>query len=215
VNFHKVYDLPERVFPAAHTLAMPGPEAHLEWACATALERLGVAAPRELAAFWNAVDPGEAQAWCAAALAGGRIERVEVEGLQGDSPRPAFAAAGWRERLEALPESGARMVILCPFDPILRDRARTLRLFGFDYRFEAFVPEAGRQFGYYVLPVLEGDLLAGRLDAKFHRDRGVLEVKGLWWEKGVRPGKARTKRLRAALEELAGRIGAGEVELPA
>ncbi len=87
-------------------------------------------------------------------------------------------------------------------------------LFAFDYRFEAFVPEARREFGYYVLPLLEGDALVGRMDAKFHRDRGVLEVKGLWWEKGVRPVKARLRRLRAALEGLAERIGAGEVELP-
>jgi uncharacterized protein YcaQ len=101
------------------------------------------------------------------------------------------------------------MVILCPFDPILRDRARTLRLFAFDYRFEAFVPEARRQYGYYVLPILERDRLVGRMDAKFHRERGVLEVKGLWWEKGVRPARA---RLRTALEGLARRIGAGDVQ---
>jgi uncharacterized protein YcaQ len=212
VNFHKVYDLPERVFPEAHELAATAPDAHLEWACAAALERLGTATARELAAFWDAVEPDEAQAWCEAALIAGRVERVEVEGIQGGRPRPAYAATGWRERVAALADPGDRMAILCPFDPILRDRARTLRLFGFDYRFEAFVPEAGRQYGYYVLPVLEGDLLVGRLDAKFHRARGALEIKGLWWEQGVRPGKARRKRLRTALESLAGRIGAGDVE---
>ncbi len=104
------------------------------------------------------------------------------------------------------------MTLLCPFDPIVRDRARALRLFGFDYRFEAFVPEAKRQYGYYVLPILEGDALVGRMDGKFHRERGVLEVKGLWWEKGVRPTKARLRRLRSAQEELARRIGAGGIQ---
>jgi uncharacterized protein YcaQ len=157
------------------------------------------------------VDPGEAALWCAAALAAGTVERVEVEPAGGGPARPCFAVPDWRERLAALPDPGERMVILCPFDPILRDRPRTLSLFGFDYRFEAFVPEARRQFGYYVLPVLEGDALVGRMDAKFHRDRGILEVKGLWWEKGIRPTKARLRRLRTALEGLALRIGAGDL----
>jgi uncharacterized protein YcaQ len=157
------------------------------------------------------VDPADAARWCQAALAAGRIERVEVEPRDGGPAKPCFAVPDWRERLAALPEPGERMVILCPFDPILRDRARTLRLFGFDYRFEAFVPEAKRQYGYYVLPILEGAALVGRVDAKFHRERGVLEIKGLWWEQGVRPGKARLRRLRMALEGLARRIGAGDL----
>jgi hypothetical protein len=208
-HFHKSYDLAERVFPEAHALPAPAPEAHLEWACATALDRLGVATPKELAAFWDAVEPAEAARWCAASLAAGSIERVQVEALDEGPPKPCFAVADWRERLAALPEPGDRMVLLCPFDPILRDRARTLRLFGFDYRFEAFVPEDKRQFGYYVLPVLAGDALVARVDAKFHRARGVLEAKGVWWEKGARRAKA---RLRAALEDLARRIGAREIQ---
>ena len=213
VHFHKVYDLAHRVFPEAHTLPAPDPETHLEWACATALERLQVATARELAAFWNAVEPAEAARWCAAALAAGRLERVEVASQDGSAAKPCFAAPGWRERLAGLPEPDPRIRLLCPFDPILRDRARTLRLFGFDYRFEAFVPEPKRQYGYYVLPILEGDALVGRLDAKLHRGRGALEVKGLWWEPRIRPTKARLGRLRAALEGLAARIGAGAVEI--
>lgn len=171
------------------------PDGHRDWACATALERLAVATPRELAAFWNALEPGEAAAWCADALAEGRIVKVEVEDLAGGAPKPAFAVPDWRERLEALPDPDPAIKLLCPFDPILRDRARTLRLFGFDYRFEAFTPEDKRQYGYYVLPVLEGDQLVARLDAKFHREKGLLVVKGLWWEPGVRPTKVRLRRL--------------------
>jgi uncharacterized protein YcaQ len=214
VNFHKSYDLAERVFPEAHVLPAPDPDGHLDWACGTALERLAVATPKELAAFWNAVAPAEAQAWCVREAQAGRIARVQVEGPDGEAAKPAYALSDWRERLVGLPEPGERMVILCPFEPILRDRARALRLFGFDYRFEAFVPEAQRQYGYYVLPILEGDALVGRLDAKQHRDRGALEVKGLWWEPRIRPGKARLRRLDRALEELAGRIGAQSVERP-
>jgi len=211
VNFHKVYDLASRVYPGPSTEPAPSAAAHRAWACATALERLGVATPRELAAFWNAIEPAEAALWCAEALAAGHIKKVEVTSADAP-PRPAFAVPDWRERLR---EPEARMVILCPFDPILRDRARALRLFSFDYRFEAFVPEAKRQFGYYVLPILEGEALVGRLDPKFHRAKGVLEVQGLWWEPGIRPTKARLAKLTRALEALARRLGAREVVLPA
>jgi uncharacterized protein YcaQ len=209
VNFHKIYDLPERVFPQAHALPAATAEEHLEWACATALERLGCATPRELAAYYNLLEPAAATAWCGQALAAGRIRKVTIADPDGSS-RSAFAVSDWRSRLQEL-EPEPRLVILCPFDPILRDRARALRLFGFDYRFEAFVPEPSRQYGYYVLPILEGEALIGRLDPKFHRDRGVLEIKGLWWERGIRSTRARMRRLELALEELAERIGATSV----
>ena len=66
-GFQKVYDLTERVLPDAHARPGPGPEAHLEWACATAAERLQVFTPKELADFWCAVEAPAARAWCAAA----------------------------------------------------------------------------------------------------------------------------------------------------
>jgi uncharacterized protein YcaQ len=203
VNFHKIYDLPERVFPDAHALPATAGEAHRDWACAEALDRLGVATPRELAAYFDALDPAEAALWCAEAVRTGRARPVTLDG------KPAFAVPDWKDRL---PEVTDRTVLLCPFDPILRDRARALRLFNFDYRFEAFVPEAKRQYGYYVLPILEGENLVGRLDPKFHRDRGVLEIKGLWLEKGVRFTKVRRVAVTRAAEALAARIGAKDVE---
>ena len=149
----------------------------------------------------------------AAAEQEGRIVPVQVESADGEV-RPAFALADWEARLARLPEPPERTRLLCPFDPILRDRARALRRFGFDYRFEAFVPEPKRQFGYFVLPILEGDRLVGRLDPKLHRDRGLLEIKGLWWEAGVRVTKARRRGLDEALERLATFVGAGDIQLP-
>jgi uncharacterized protein YcaQ len=200
VHFHKVYDLAERVFPHLPALAPPTPEEHREWACREALERLGVATPRELADFWQAVPVAEAQAWCEAALREGRVEPVEVETADDSPPYRAFAVTDWRERAASAPQPPARMRILAPFDPILRDRRRTLRLFGFDYRFEAFVPAAKRQYGYYVMPLLAGDRLVGRIDPKLHRDRGELAISGVWWEPGQR---SRPAALEAAVARLA------------
>jgi uncharacterized protein YcaQ len=208
VNFHKVYDLASRVLPEADAAPPPSEEEHLDWACRTALERLGTASADELAGFWRAVPLEEARAWGERAAARGEIAAVQVEPLDGAKPRRAWAVPDWEARAAALPPAPPRIRLLSPFDPILRDRKRTLRLFGFDYRFEAFVPEPLRRHGYYVLPILEGERLVGRLDPKLHRDRGELEVQGLWWEPGVRKSKGREASLEAALDRLARLTGA-------
>ncbi|MFY9822437.1 MAG: crosslink repair DNA glycosylase YcaQ family protein, partial [Thermoanaerobaculia bacterium] len=203
INFHKVYDLAERVLPAAHATPAPSEREHLEWACRTALERLGVATADELAGFWRAISLEQARAWGARAAARGEIAAVEVETEDGSKPRKSWAVTDWQERAASLPSAPPRVRLLSPFDPILRDRKRTLRLFNFDYRFEAFVPGPQRQHGYYVLPILEGERLVGRLDPKLHRQRGeqgLLEIKNLWWEPKVRASQGRQAALEAAVE---------------
>jgi hypothetical protein len=213
-GFQKVYDLTQRVFPELHRAPAPSEDEHTEWACSTAMERLVVATPREVAEFWNAVEPARARAWCERAARDGRIVPVEVES-HGDGaarPKPAYALADWERRLARLPAPPRRTRLLSPFDPVLRDRARAQRLFGFDYRFEAFVPEPARKFGYYVLPVLEGDRLVGRVDPKFERAEGALKIRRVFWEPGVRPTRARLKGLEEAARRLARFLGAVRVE---
>lgn len=218
VHFHKVYDLAERVLPEPSARPDPDPDSHVEWVCAGAAERLAVFTSRELAAFWNdlgTIDAAGATAWCEKALKEGRLVPVTVPGADGSEPRPAWVLADWKAcltRLDRTAESLEGMRFLSPFDPVIRDRARCLRRFGFDYRFEAYVPETKRVFGYYVLPILEGDRLVGRVDLKLHRDRGVLEVKGLWWESGINATAARKRKLRAALERLATFVDAVDVQ---
>jgi uncharacterized protein YcaQ len=217
-NFQKVYDLTERVFPEHHRRQRPTEEEHVEWACSTAMERLAVATPKELADFWAAVEPAQARAWCERAVSEGRVVPVTVEAhdlAKGAKPRAAYAVPDWERRLKSLPEPPRRTRLLSPFDPVVRDRARLGRLFGFDYRFEAFVPEPARRFGYYVLPVLEGDRLVGRVDPKLHRDESVLRIRRVFWEPGVRVTRARRKGLEEAAERLARFVGAARVEWPA
>jgi uncharacterized protein len=206
VHFHKVYDLAERVYPQAHGQEEPVPEAHVEWVCAGAAERLGVFTPRELAGFWHAADAANtaaARKWCDRAAKDGRIVAVEVEGADDSGSQPACATADWSARLTRLPDAPEGIRVLSPFDPVIRDRARCLRRFGFDYRFEAFTPAARRAYGYYVMPLLEGERIVGRVDLKLHRDCGLLEVKGLWWDPGVNASSARKRKLVAALDNLA------------
>jgi uncharacterized protein YcaQ len=197
-GFAKIYDLAERVYPTCHR---PDRAETVEWACRSALDRLGFATSGEIAAFWNKITPEEAKDWCAAALAAGQVEEVLIEGADGRDRR-SFALPGLAESAATSPEPPMRARILSPFDPALRDRKRTERLFGFFYRIEVFVPEPKRQFGYYVFPVMEGSRLIGRLDARCRRDEESLAISAFWPEKSVTMGKGRQDRLMAELERL-------------
>jgi len=213
-GFDKVYDLTERVLPDAHAAPTPEHDALVEWACGSALERLGAASPAELAHFWLAVPIADAAAWCRKAVSEGRAVPVRLGDAAGGKPKPGVARPDWARRARRAPEPPAGLRLLAPFDPIVRDRKRLARLFAFDYRFEAFTPAAKRKYGYYVMPILEGDRFVGRLDPRLDRARKALVVEGVWWEPGVKPSRARGRAFEAALEKLAARIGAEGVELP-
>ena len=75
-----------------------------------------------------------------------------------------------------------RVTFLSPFDRLIHDRARTEALWDFFYRLEMYVPKAKREYGYYVLPVLRGDRIVGRIEPVFDRKTGELRVNGTWWE---------------------------------
>jgi len=96
-----------------------------------------------------------------------------------------------------------RVTFLSPFDRLVHDRDRTEALFGFRYRLEMYVPKAKREYGYYVLPILRGERLVGRIEPVLDRRAGVLRVLGVWWEQGVRPFS-----LKRPLGELARFLGA-------
>lgn len=197
-GFAKIYDLAERVYPACQ---VPDTEETIDWACRSALERLGFGTSGEIAAFWGKASPEEAKIWCAAALARGEIEEILVEGAD-RTARRVFAFHGLTESAAASPEPPMRARILSPFDPALRDRKRTERLFGFHYRIEVFVPEAQRRYGYYVFPILEGSRLIGRVDVKCHRSDKKLAISAFWPEKSVSFGGGRQDRLKVELERL-------------
>jgi uncharacterized protein YcaQ len=209
-GFQKIYDLTERVIPEVHRTQMPDPAAVVDWACRSALDRLGAATAGEIAGFWDLVTIAEVKAWIAAQ---GRdtIVPVTVEGADGKRTA-AYAPADIEVRLAALPEPPAGLRILSPFDPVIRDRRRLLRLFGFDYRFEAFTPAEKRLYGYYVFPLLEGDRFVGRVDAKGLRAEGAVVLSGLWWEAGVRRSRGRMDALQRELARIGRFIGIERVE---
>jgi len=208
-GFQKIYDTSENVIPAAHRSRHVDTPAFLDWACHSALARLGVANPREIAAFWDLVTTGEAADWVARQLEQGELIDVTVACAGDVPPHKAVAFATLPDELLQLPEPPKRVRVLSPFDPLIRDRKRCQRLFGFDYRIEIFVPAAKRQYGYYVFPLLEGQRLIGRIDMK--RIDDALTVLGIWLEPGVDMGIGRRKALEAELDRHRRFIGASSV----
>jgi uncharacterized protein YcaQ len=211
-GFKKRYDLTEKVLERSLCDPMNAPdiEETIDWCCNGALDRLGFATHTEIAAFWAHISPAEAKVWCTQALAQGDIIQVQVEGADGIL-KPAFARPSLPDDpvINASPTS--RLRVLSPFDPVLRDRKRAARLFGFEYTVEMFVPEPKRKYGYYVFPLLERDRLVARVDMKAFRDRDALHVKALWPEKGVSWTPARAKAFEAELHRLTDLAGVSKV----
>ena len=97
-----------------------------------------------------------------------------------------LGAGVWEAHPEAVDgDVPDRVTFLSPFDRLIHDRDRTEALFGFHYRLEMFVPKAKRVYGYYVLPILRGTAIIGRIEPVFDRKRGVLRVEGAWAEPGA------------------------------
>ena len=193
-NFVKFYDLGPRVLGPID----PDPAAGTRLS-QMALDRLGMATPGEVARFWGAVPLAEVRAW-----AEGERDLVATTWQRADGSRQAaLAPPDIEARLATLPAPGARMRLINPFDPAVRDRVRLARLFGFEYTNEMFVPRAQRRWGYYVYPLLEGLRFVGRIELKADREAGALVVSGFWPEPGIRWRAPRRDRLEAELTRFA------------
>ncbi len=201
-NFTKFYDLAERVIPNHNEDCGMTDKGQLGWLCEQALQRLTIATPAELQDFWGVASAAEIKDWLKTA----DYVPVSVQGADGKWA-PAFAAPDIESRLINLSPPTSRLRILNPFDPLARDRKRLLRVFGFDYRIEIFVPAAKRRWGYYVYPILEGSRFVGRIEVKADRKAGIMTVLKLWPEPKVKWTAAREQKLQAELDRLARFVG--------
>ena len=197
-GFERVYDLTERVVPAA-VLAAPTPsieDAHRELV-RMASRALGVATRADISNYFYLRADRTTQS-LGELIEAGELVAVAVDGW---SERAYLATAGRRPR-----RVDARALV-APFDSLVFDRARVERLFGMRYRIEIYTPAPKRVYGYYVLPFVLGDALVGRIDLKADRARGSLIVQAAHGEPGVDIPTAAA----ALFEEL--RLMAGWLEL--
>ncbi len=158
-SFERVYDLAERVIPPA-TLALPTPcppDAHRALV-EHAARALGIATAAELRDYFR-LRPDESVPAIASLLEEGVLVAVKIPGWP----------AAFRHREARCPRRMDARALLAPFDPVVWERKRTERLFGFSYRIEIYTPSEKRLHGYYVLPFLLGDRLVARVDLKADR----------------------------------------------
>lgn len=209
----KYYDLADKYLPK-ELLNAPDPyaedEAHL---CFRVLRRIGA-----VGLLWNRPSDAWLNIW---GLDGEKRDRafdtllwekrilpVQVEGVRGDMYIRAEDEALFDEAQRV---KSARCEVIAPLDPLMWDRKLIRNLFDFEYSWEIYTPESKRRYGYYVLPLLYGDRLTGRVEACADEKNGVLTVKHVWLEEDVKATKALRGKVDGCMKRLARFNGCKEV----
>ncbi|TFC05947.1 winged helix-turn-helix domain-containing protein [Cryobacterium adonitolivorans] len=205
-RFERVYALPEHVFPTdLLDREVPAADAHRALINQAALAH-GIGTVKDLADYFR-LRTEPTRVAIAELEDAGELIPVEVPGWG----RGGAAGAAWLHRDARLPRRMDAAAVLSPFDPVVWERARAERLFDFHYRIEIYTPQEKRQFGYYVLPVLLGDTIVGRVDLKNDRQAGVLRVQASWAEPTAPADTA--ARLAEVLRSTAAWQGLSDIEV--
>ncbi|WP_210712179.1 winged helix-turn-helix domain-containing protein [Pseudomonas sp. MWU349] len=202
-GFERLYDLPERVIPAAILQQMPLEEAQAQRRLLLqAAGALGVATEKDLRDYFR-LDPGDSRARLAELCESGELLSCEVQ--------------GWKQSAYCLPEARVprkvqASALLSPFDSLIWERSRTERLFDFRYRLEIYTPEHKRVYGYYVLPFLHNERIAARVDLRAERARGRLAVHAVH-EEPFGLDEEGVRALAVQLRKMADWLGLEQIQL--
>jgi uncharacterized protein YcaQ len=194
-NFHKVYDLRERVLPSDIDVSTPTIEELCGHLIESYLRAQGLAQIAELTYLRKGLGKQMSQT-VANFVEEGMLQKLEVNGqIYYATPKSLDVIN------QGLPSPKLR--ILSPFDNAVIQRKRLVSLFEFDYQIECYVPKAKRKYGYFCLPILRGNRFVARLDAKADRKTGVFHVMNLYLERSVKNREALSTALSAELQRFA------------
>lgn len=197
-NFTRLYDLPERVIsPGVLERESPTPDEAYRALLMKAAVAHGIGTAADLIDYYRLHGP-TARPILESMARDGELEVVEVPGWKG----PVFLHPEAKR-----PRAITGSALLSPFDPVVWNRDRALRLFDFHYRIEIYVPRPKRVYGYYVLPYLVDGRLVGRVDLKLDRSEWRLLVQGAFHEDDADPGLV-AARMAEDLEGIAEWLGA-------
>jgi uncharacterized protein len=210
---NKLWDLAERCLPQWTPREDLGERERVRRAAQKSLRALGVARVRQIQQHYVRGRYPGLESVLQELVAEGLVVPAEIRGPDGPWPGPWYLHAEDLPLVEALErgEWDGRTTLLSPFDNLLCDRSRTEQLFGFEFRLEIYVPKAKRRYGYYVLPILHGDRLIGRIDAAMDRRASRLDVHAVHAEPGAPATKGPAEAVAGAVEALGSWLGAREI----
>ena len=207
-RFERAYALPEQVLPGGILDAEVPRDASIRRLMEHAARAHGIGTTSDFADYFR-LKTVDARPALRDLEDAGMLIPVRVHGWE-RAGRPAEA---WMHRDARIPRRIDATALLSPFDPVVWERARAERMFGFRYRIEIYTPQPKRVYGYYVLPLLIDDRLVGRIDLKSDRQNGVLRVQASWTEPDAPAETA--ARLAPLLGEIAAWQGLERVEVMA
>ncbi len=178
------------------------------------LRALGVGCARDIHFYFVRGRYRTLEATLSALEAEGRIRRVEIDGV---GARPVhYIPEEVLDRLDSVSDGAwePRTSLLPPFDTLLGSPTRLQRLFDFAYVREQFLPKEKRKYGTYVLPIVLGDRIVGRIDPQFDRAAGLLRILSIHAEPSAPEGREPAEAISEAIGRLARDIGAARIELP-
>ena len=212
----RYYDLIERLVPAKLLGTRETEDEALRHCLLSRYRAVGLLAGQASAdTIYSTGSAADRARWLAELVEGGLLTPVNVEGMR----QTRYFLAEEASILEASAIAGRSrpaVTFMAALDPLIWDRRMLRELFNFDYVWEVYVPAAKRKHGYYVLPLLFGDRLIGRIEPRFERRTGVLRILGVWVEAGFSPMEEPhfVPALAKALRAYQGFIGAKSVSWP-
>ena len=185
INFQRVYDLRERVLPDWKDSDAPDLDSVYRSLVLKSISAMGLAIPAWISDYFR-LPKKDTQTALKHLIDNHRLIELKVEGWSESAWALPEVWEGFQAELHQNPEP-RHTTILSPFDSLIWDRARTRKLFNFDFTIECYLPAAKRKYGYFLLPILHNGQLIGRMDAKAHRADKKFEVKSLYLEEGIFP----------------------------